>query len=335
MESPSTDAPTSESIYIETPSTDVSAEDRKNNFLEFEMARHDNTIQPNSKYQYDISNQIIWWWNDSTNTKPIEMTVALPAFNCEKIIWLALESLKNQTDINFAWELICFEEFGKSRDVIKSYIGQLPGCARIVHRNIDPTEGVYKKSGRYTLLEKWINIANIADNNSKIYVKHACDDYSSPKRLYIHYKHFEIPACHYSTQPKGYFYNILTEKFFLYDGMKREKSKIVASPHLNMALRTAIMKKISLPVIPIFKYIDAYIFKAIVNIIKINPNKTKMIFCDDEVDKDNWKYSLATDGYNIISLSRRDWYVKSKKPWIIPCKDPVGLNVPDRLKLLK
>ena len=175
-------------------------------------------------------------------------------------------------------------------------------------------------------------MAKIADENSKVFVKHAVDCYSPPKRLYIHYKHFKNDMCYYSTQPKGYFYNINIDKWMLYDGYKREpvswnkffneqieinKTIKVTSCHLNMALRTNIMKKINLPTIPKNRGIDGYILKNICNIIKIRPEQTKIVFTDDEIDKNNWKYSLDTDGYNNIS-SRDMFYFKKKVHWYIP-----------------
>ena len=200
------------------------------NQREFMLSEFDVNIKPKSIYSYDNTNEKFWWWNDPNNKKPVEMTVALPALNAKKIIWLALESLKNQININFAWELIVFEEEGISKKIVQSYVGRLPGCVRIIYKNINKNDGFYKKEdiiknnclSYYTLLEKWINMSKIADKNSKIFVKHAVDCYSPPKRLYIHYEHFKNDMCYYSTQPKGYFYNIKSDKWMLYNGYLRE-----------------------------------------------------------------------------------------------------------------
>ena len=191
-------------------------------------------------------------------------------------------------------------------------------------------------------MEKWKNISLFSDNNSKIFVKHACDCYSSPNRLSIHYKHFKNSMCYYSTQPKGYFYNIINKKWMLYDGYKIEpinwnkygvsKKKILDSNfidnpnikirgcHLNMALRTDIMKKINLPFKPLKSGLDGYILKNMISIIDLRPEENKIIFSDDEIDKDNWEYSLDTDGYNNISLTRRLLYEipENNKKWCIP-----------------
>ena len=340
------------------------------NIREFMLSNHNHVITPQSIYKYNLNNEKIWWWNDISNSKPIEMTVALPALNAKKIIWLALESLKNQINIDFAWELIVFEEEGVSKNIVQSYKELLPGCVRIIYKIITKEDAFYKiediKKNKctsyYTLLEKWINIAKYADNNSKIFVKHAVDCYSPPKRLYIHYEHFKNDMCYYSTQPKGYFYNINDDKWMLYDGYKLEPvywdkygpSKIqfldskytndisikVRGCHLNMALRTNIMRKIPLPIEPKRAGLDGYILYNISILTKIRPEETKIVFTDDDIDNNNWKYSLDTDGHNNISNRISSYYkINPTYPWKVPCNiEQVNNFVPDyimdRLKKL-
>ena len=337
------------------------------NQIEFMLSEFKNNIKPNSVYKYNLCNQKFWWWNDITNKKKVELTVALPALNADKIIWLALESLKNQININFAWELIVFEEEGVSKKIVQSYQGLLPGCVRIIYKTITKDDAFYKIediqenkcTSYYTLLEKWINIAKISDKNSKIFVKHAVDCYSSPKRLYIHYEHFKNDMCYYSTQPKGYFYNIKTDQWLLYDGYKLEPISftdnnkwirlsikninnpniIIRGCHLNMALRTNIMKMISFSEKPKRSGLDAYILNNISKIINIRTDQKKIIFLDDEIDTNNWKYSLDTDGYNNISSRQSNYYNKdkvNKNNWYIPFEYKPENNTPeyiiDRLK---
>ena len=190
----------------------------------------------------------------------------------------------------------------------------------------------------------------MSDKHSKVFVKHAVDCYSSPKRLYIHYKHFKNKDCYYSTQPKGYFYNINKNKYFFYNGVRIEpynwqnyfhknniisrkisnnKSIIYRGCHLNMALRTDIMKKVKLSINPKRAGLDGYILYQIFNIINIIPSEKKIIFTDDEIDKDNWKYSLDTDGYNNIS-NRNDSYdnLIPSKPHCIPTNNIIH-KIPD------
>ena len=311
------------------------------NQREFMLSDLNPHIYPGSMYKYDDKNEKFWWWNDTKNTKLIEMTVALPALNADTIIWLALESLKNQININFAWELIVFEEEGTSKSVVQSYAGQLPGCVRIIYKIISKDDAFYKLedikknkcTSYYTLLEKWINMARVADKNSKIFVKHAVDCYSTPKRLYIHYEHFKNEMCYYSTQPKGYFYNINLDKWLLNLGYKFEPinsfsygpwkinyldDNYIDDPtisvrgcYLNIALRTNVMKLIPFSTEPKRSGLDEYILSNMSSIIGYRPEETKIVFTNDEV-YDNWKYSIDIDGHNNIS-SGDNFYKKDIK----------------------
>ena len=323
-----------------------------------------------------------WTWNDRKNTKKIELTVGLPILKGEEIVWLALESLKNQINTDeFAWELIVIEEDGLSSNQVKEYCGKMPGCSKVTFVNASQDMGYYPKEwmvGRksnITLLEKWITMAKMADKNSRILVKHAADCYSSLNRLNIHYQNFKNDDCYYSTQPKGNFYCPKLDKYFLYDGKKiepynwyriiskymrnfnNENSIIINGNincllrfnknmkyricHLNMALDINIVKQITMPKVPKFKGIDTFLISCILLIVNKDLGKKKIIYTDDEIDKDNWKYSLDTDGYNSISLPRKTYYEKvSKFGHCIPIDNGnVELNVPqyimDKLKLMK
>ena len=217
------------------------------------------------------------------------MTVALPVFRAEKVIWLALESLKNQININFGWELIIWEEFGKSKNIVKNFIGKLPGCQRIMYKAL---------KNKILLISKWIGIANSASSTSKIYVLQAADDYSPPKRLSIHYQHFRNPKCYFSTQLKGLFYNLRDGRKIFYIGQNSKKN------HLNMAYKIKVIKLIKN--INIYDNVDHYIKKCVDNILR--SDKNKIIMHDLIVDKNNWKYGFFTDGYNTISVDRKKYY---------------------------
>lgn len=279
-------------------------------------------------------NAKVWEWRIQEEVDNVEMTVALPALNANKIIWLALESLKNQKNVNFKWELICIEDHGHSRKIFAGYKGKLPNCVRMKHVSVDPIkESRYKEGNlkhKYLLLDKWSNIAKMASAKSKIFVMHAIDDYSAPKRLYIHYEHFKNPDCYFSTQLKGVFYNIKTRLKMFYNGSKIDppitnslsKASYFSKNHLNMALRLHDMKRIA----PAQKNsgIDGHIFKAIADLNKINFSEKKHNFLDSEIDNNNWKYALFTDGYNNISHGRKNVYEEIKKPTVKP-----GLKVWD------
>jgi len=328
---------------------------RMRNIMQNEINSRDLILQfiKEKKQTMTNINKNIWIWNNIKNTKPIELTVALPALNASKIIWLALESLKNQINIDFAWELIVFEEEGTCKNIVQQYKNVLPGCERIIFRTITKDDMFYtideikknKCASYYTLLEKWIAMSKFADINSKIFVKQSADCYSTPKRLSIHYEHFKNNNCYYSTQSKGYFYNINLQKYFFYDGMriepynwkgyykannlqynntKNNTNVLIRGCHLNMALRTREMRKVPLPPTPKRAGLDGYILYHITKIINISPEEQKIIFNDSENDQENWKYSLDTDGHNNISWSRSSAYIKydaKNKPHCIPVTD--------------
>ena len=140
-------------------------------------------------------NNLIINWSNETDKKEIELTVGLPAYRAKSIIWLALESLKNQVNINFGWELIVMEENAESKDVIESFIDKLPGCQRIILRNVEK---------KILLVDKWIGIAKDASATSRIFALQAADDYSPPKRLWIHYQHFQNRNCYMSTEHRDF-----------------------------------------------------------------------------------------------------------------------------------
>lgn len=239
---------------------------------------------------------IIWEETRSQLKFPIQMTVALPAYKAERIIWLALESLKNQQEIDFGWELIIWEEFGSSQEIVKSFCGQLPMCQLIRYHAL---------SKRIPLMHKWAKIAQQSNSESKILVMHAADDYSPPKRLMIHHRHLTTnPKCFLSYQDKGMFYHLQTGKQMLYCWPNR----II---NLNMAYDLTYFRQI--PKTSLRQGIDGYIRKEINKII----NGLDLISLNDsDQDPENWKHSLCTDGANTISLSRRKVYSGIKrKPW--------------------
>ncbi len=252
----------------------------------------------------------IYEWKNNKVKGNILLTVALPVYRGKKIIWLALESLRRQTNINFLWELIIIEESGESFKIVEEFLCKFPKCARVVYKSLGK---------RILLIDKWIQIGKLSARTSKVYVLQAADCYSPPKRLYIHNRHFQNRKCYFSTQVKGLFFNLINKKAILYNGRIRDKKrKYVTSNHLNMALRTPDMRRIK----PIKKNrgIDRYIRESIVKIHRIKP-LGKYIFTDGEIDKNNWKYGFDTDGCNNISLRRRKLYgIKGVNRYFVPFK---------------
>ncbi len=213
-----------------------------------------------------------------------------------------MESLRRQVDAPF-WELILWDDGEDCFDVLKTFVGKLPQCQRIVYRAIDSSW--HRKDGAlqgiFPLIDKWIGMAFDSSPQSKAYVLQASDCYSSPKRLWLHGQHFEKKECLFSTQRKGCFYNLLTREKMLYQSQKN-------SNHLNMALKTCDMRKIT----PIDrnKRIDSYLLACA---RKRNPKGR--IFFFEELDGQEWQYSLDTDGANRISMGRRKRYQDIQAPF--------------------
>ena len=71
------------------------------------------------------------------------------------------------------------------------------------------------------------------------------------------------------------------------------------------------------------RYIDHYIRQ---QVAKLHPNiknknkeknkNKKYIYYDEDVDPQNWKYSLDTDGMNQISLTRSKFYRNPETPFV-------------------
>ncbi len=253
-------------------------------------------------------------WLNKKKKKVIELTVAMPALKAKRIIWLALESLRRQENINFGWELIIYEENAESIEVIKSFIGKLPECQRIKYRSIDPIKEGRQEAGKnkhkYLLIDKWVNMAKDSSGSTLVYVMKAVDNYSPPNRLSIHYKHItQDKFCIHSSQKKGVFYHIQSQRKMVYDGNSQTK----ALTHLYMAYRMSYFKKVNNKT-NIRKHIDKYVRLCIEKETKYKMKPKNIRYIDDS-DKNSWRKGLCTDGQNLISLTRVKRYDKPTKPF--------------------
>jgi len=254
-------------------------------------------------------------WNLTIDTiKPIEMTVALPVYQAKHSIWFALESLRRQTKIYFGWELIIQEEHGSSVQIVKNFINRLPNCQRILYQALNPNrEG--RKSGpnqnKILLIDKWVWMCQLRSPTSKIYVMQSADDYSPTKRLATHYNHFTTNSkCIFSTQHRGLFFNIFTNKRIVYNGTTLPKART----HLNMAYRMKYFSKVHNRTEKT-RGIDSYIRMTIETESghKFNPNQICYL---DQTEPGIWKTGFFTDGCNTISKSRKKFYLNIKPPYV-------------------
>jgi hypothetical protein len=244
----------------------------------------------------------------------IELTVALPIYNSKKIAWLALESLSNQIDINFDWELIVYEEEHDNSiflKIIGEYLDRLKNvnCKRVLFITRDD---------KVNLISKWMTMGLESSLSSKVYMLHAADCYSPKMRLKISYEKILKENYDWYDQKKGYFYSFISNKVFLYD--------CEGLTNLNMSLNIDYIK--TLPYSEINKGIDGYIFN---HITKTKKNKV-LKYSDQNLYHD----SIDTHGLNNISLNRETYF--STKPNIFKSVDfgindlNISLDIINRLK---
>ena len=288
--------------------------------------RHNNQIDTiNSAIKTAEDKEIMKWEESNINYNKPVMTVGIMTHDMSEHLWLAMESLKNQTNVVFSWELIVIEEGSASRDTVTSYIGKLPGCVRILYKLILPGSGQFDDAilerenigGKYTSMEKFVDIMNLADEESIIFVKQDANSYSPHNRLYNHYMHFKDRECAVSCQIKGHLYNITNNNFTTYDSKKvepyiwdsrtHELTGITLRPvhnnnsdietrytHLNAAFRLNILRNIPVLSRPIHdKDISDVMFSAILAKTNKRPEETSIIRHCKETDSSGWDTGIC------------------------------------------
>jgi len=242
----------------------------------------------------------------------IELTVALPVYNSKKIVWLALESLCNQRDVDFDWELILCEEIHDemlTSSIFDNYINRLQqvNCKKISYILLNK---------KVNLSKKWQIIGKHIDKYSKIFLLHAADCYSPSYRLFLSYKYIIKENVDWFDINKGYFYSFDNKKIILYDTLSNP-----ALTNLNMAFKSIYAKNI--PNTNLFKGIDGFLYKHCQNINKNMKNFSFDILLDD---------SLDTDGYNNISIKRKDRFKNICWPFIFCDKIIDDLDISAEIK---
>ncbi len=218
----------------------------------------------------------------------IELTVGLPMYRSALTADVAFESLVNQKNINFNWELLIIEEqndcFGLEK--IKKYVSELKkvGCTRLEYIKID--EWVH-------LSQKWKKLSEISSESSKCFLLQAADCYSQPYRLKETYDIFKKDSkVSWVQSAKGYFYQLELKKMSLFDYNSPNYNHPCA---LNMALKTSLLKQSS---IRISNSVDRDLFDAATI---ANNEKLKVVFNDSE----NWKLGVDLDGISNFSKDRK------------------------------
>ncbi len=223
----------------------------------------------------------------------IELSVVIPMFKAKYIGWLPLEGLIRQKNINFKWELVIAEELGGDafgENNIRAYEDRLKavGCVKIVYKSLNKW---------IPLSNKWVLLANMCDENSRILVLHAADNYSAPLRLARHHEVFTNNKVHMHIPVKAIYYDILTRKTILH----------AAYPSKDCAARamlTYVVKNLPKEA-NVKRGVDGWLLETARNFI--NGEDVFKIFYDKE--NNDWQYGLNTYGFNNIMDRYKDFKV--------------------------
>lgn len=219
----------------------------------------------------------------------IKLTVGLPMFNSKHIAWLAFESLCNQKNINFDWEIVIEEEqnelmFGEKN--VNEYAERLykTGCKQIVYKAL---------SNWIPLARKWRNLGWAAAPTSQYFLIQATDNYSQPYRLKETYDMFSKADMDWVTSTKGLFYIIKTEEIIVID---EPHNKVLSGySGLSMATKTEYMRR--LPISDKERNIDGWLVRTVSDLKEGGSNF-------GIIETNTWDMTLYTHGLNNISLQR-------------------------------
>ena len=239
-----------------------------------------------------------------------ELTVALPMRNSKDISFLAFESLCNQKEIDFEWELIVYEEQHDNMtplETIKGYTERLKevGCVRLVY---------ITQNDQPLLIDKWILIAHTAAPTSVSFLLQAADCYSYSYRLANTYECINNCDISWYDNYNGFFYSFESNSLVKYAyNMKT---------NLSMALKTEDMKKV--PSKDIRKGIDGYIY--------FNARlRHKGLFFEYR-DENLYMDGLDTHGFNNISVNRQSFFEKVRIPFEETEYKLKDLTIPKQIK---
>jgi len=230
--------------------------------------------------------------------KPL-LTVGLPIYNSKSIAWLSIESLINQVNVDFEWELlVCEENFDEylGEEEIQKYAERLSaaGCVRIKYIALHE-----KKS----LSEKWRIMGQHISATSQVFSLLGCDDYAYPYFLADAYKAIYQEGYDRSQVKKVLFYYIQNamKMVFNYDN--------IATAHeyptgIWQSTRSEYIR--NLPDEEVFSGVDSWICRNSVS---------KLEYRIKWIAENTWDKGLCTDGHNVISTWRRNLYYNPTTPF--------------------
>lgn len=243
------------------------------------------------------------------NARPV-LTVALPMYKVNEIAWLCLESLCNQKDVGFEWELLTCEEihteqFGHER--IQKFITRLKNANCV---NIQYIELKY----HILLIDKWHILGQHAHESSEAFLLQAGDCHSPSFRLKNTFEAIIINDFDWYDNTKGMFYSFASNKMLLYN--------YKGVTNLNMAFKTMYARR--MPSSDKKKGIDALLFNA----FKSGKSQPFKKYEDGTLYAD----SLDTQGHNNISITRETFFDQVRKPFDSTTFTVKSLDVKPKIK---
>lgn len=238
------------------------------------------------------------------------ITVGLPVY-ASPIVWLAMESLCRQKT-TCDWELIVYEDEDQAMGIefYKQYSERLAlvNCKAVIYK--------YSKD-RLALSKKWCEMSNMAHEKSNGIILQAADCYSEPNRIQTAYDKMSA-GYDWVHSASGIFMFIQTKQTIEFNKTRG------TTTGLNMCMSKSLVQQI--PPEDKWSGVDYWL---ITNLLKVKPN-LKTYLCED----DDYLNGIDTDGFNRISMLRRDNYNNPIPPFFktnIKASDCLPLEVYEKL----
>ncbi len=226
------------------------------------------------------------------------LSVLLPTWKNESILWLPLEGLIRQR-CDVPWELIVMECESNNKELIESYKTKLEkaGC-----KNLSYIHSHY----RMPLATKWKMMAEKA--RGRVCCLQASDDYPQSRRNQKAWDGLQGHDWFHSRY--FYQYSFKHRRILLYDKESFTKNWKTG---FNISLPTRLLRRIPDTQQP--RGIDFYIYNSV---------QPKKIFYDEATPR----WGVSTDGYNTLSTNRHTYFVDPKPPFLDCDKTIFDIGLP-------
>ena len=216
----------------------------------------------------------------------IDISVCLPIYKMSNIVETAFEGLSRQITC-FGWELIVIQDDDEPLN-LNDWEHKLKKAGCIKTRFI-------KLSEKISLGKKMEMFSQLA--SGKAVVIQDADDYPHSNRLGDTYDAIIKKKHDFYNEQYGFFYDFKSRKTIFYDALKGNHPT-----GLNKAYKTSLFLDVPETICSIERSIDKFLFKTL---------QPKKIFLNKNIYKD----SIFTDGYNKLSLTRAKFYKKPIHPF--------------------